>query len=273
RNVHAIELVVFLTTLVDRLLIDERVDRYRGLAGLAVADDQLALAASDRHQRVDGLQPGLHRLLSLAARDDAWRLDLDQATLGGLDRALAVDRVAERVDHAPQQALAHRHIDDRAGALDGVAFPDAHVVAEDHDADIVALQVQRHALDAAGELDHFAGLHAVQAIDTRNAVADRQHLAHLGDFGLGAEIGDLLLENGRDFGGTDIHLSNPLHGKLQTLQLAADGRIEQARADLDDETAQDLGLDPRIDGNLGAAQDASQRVAKLLQLLRRQRHG
>ena len=37
----------------------------------------------------------------------------------GLDRALAVDRVAERVDHAAEQALADRHVDDGAGALDG----------------------------------------------------------------------------------------------------------------------------------------------------------
>ena len=38
------------------------------------------------------------------------------------DRALAVDRVAEAVDDAAEQALADRHVDDGAGALDGVAF-------------------------------------------------------------------------------------------------------------------------------------------------------
>src|SRR4029079_14584702 len=68
-------------------------------------------------------------------------------------------------------------------------------------------------------------------------------------------------------------LGNPLHGELQTLQLAADGRIEQARADLDDEAAQDLGFYARIDGNFGAAQHRAQRIAELLQLLGRQRNG
>ena len=43
-------------------LVDDRVDRHRRLAGLAVADDQFALAAADRHHRVDRLQAGLHRL-------------------------------------------------------------------------------------------------------------------------------------------------------------------------------------------------------------------
>src|SRR4029079_10163624 len=61
-------------------------------------------------------------------------------------------------------------------------------------------------------------------------------------------------------------LGNSLHGKLQALQLAADGRIEQARADLHDETAENVWFNVRVDGNLGAAQDGAQRVGKLLQL-------
>src|SRR6266851_6052894 len=195
------------------------------------------------------------------------------ATLGRGEWALAVDRIAEAVDHAAEQPLADRYVDDRAGALDDVAFADGAVFAEDHDADIVALEVERHALDAARELDHLAGLDAVEAVDAGDAVTDREDLADLGHFGFGAEIRDLLLENGRDFGGTDIHLSNPLHGKLQTLQLAADGRIEQARADLDDQAAQDLRLHTRVDGNLVAAQHGTQRVVELLELGRCQRHG
>jgi hypothetical protein len=72
------------------------------------------------------------------AGDDAGRLDLDALADRILDRALAVDRVAERVDDAAEQALADRALDDRAGALDGVAFLDGAVVAEDDDANIVS---------------------------------------------------------------------------------------------------------------------------------------
>jgi hypothetical protein len=61
----------------------------------------------------------VHRL----ARDDARRLDVDAAALGELDRALAVDRIAERVDDAAEQALADRNVDDGAGALDGRRLP------------------------------------------------------------------------------------------------------------------------------------------------------
>src|SRR5690606_27729951 len=206
RNVDAVELLRLVVAGVDLLLVDERVDRHRGLAGLAVADDQLALAAADRHQRVDRLEAGLDRLVDRLARDDAGRLELDAAALGGLDRALAVDRVAERVDHAAEQTLADRHVDDRAGPLDGVAFLDFGVRAEDHHADVVGLEVERHALNAVGELDHLAGLNLVEAVDARDAVTDRKHAADFRDLRLGAEVGDLVLDDLGDFCGADFHV-------------------------------------------------------------------
>ena len=150
-------------------------------------------------------KPGLHRLVHRLAGNDAGRLDVDAALLVELDRALAVDRVAEGIDHAAEQALADRHLDDGAGALDGVAFLDVAVVAEDHDADIVDFEIERHAARAVGELDHLAGLDLVEAIDAGDAVADRQHLADLGDLGLLPKILDLLLEDRGDLSGPDIH--------------------------------------------------------------------
>src|SRR5258708_7194315 len=54
-DVDAVELGALVRAGVDRLLVQDGVDGDRGLAGLAVADDQLALAAADRDQGVDGL--------------------------------------------------------------------------------------------------------------------------------------------------------------------------------------------------------------------------
>src|SRR5712671_1579801 len=205
RDVDAIQLDLLVAGGVERLLVQDGVERDRGLAGLAIADDQLALAAADRDQRIDRLQAGRHRLVDRLARNDAGRLDVDALALRRLNRALAVDRIAERIDHAAEQALADRGIDDGAGALDGLAFHDLAVGAEDHDADVVGLQVERHAAGAVLELDHLAGLDVVEAVDAGNAVADGQHLSDFGDFSLLAEILDLVLQDRGNFRGADVH--------------------------------------------------------------------
>ena len=188
------------------LLVDKRIERDGGLASLAVADDQLALAAADRDQGVERLETRLDRLVNRFPRDDAGRLDLDAAALGRLDRALAVDRIAKRVDDAAEQALADRHVDDGAGALGGRAFGDAGVRAEDDDADIIGLEVQGHALHAIGELDHLAGLDIVEAVDAGDAVADAQCGADFRDLGVRIEVRDLVANDAGDFSGADIHV-------------------------------------------------------------------
>src|ERR1700735_5052206 len=116
--------------LVDRLLIEDGVERDRRLAGLAVADDQLALSAPDRDHRVDRLEARRHRLAHRLARNDAGRLDVDAGAFFGADRAFAVNRIAERVDDTAEKPLADRHVDDRPGALDRLAFLDLAVSAE-----------------------------------------------------------------------------------------------------------------------------------------------
>src|SRR5258708_13279244 len=92
-----------------------------------------------------------------------------------------------------------------AGALDGLAFLDLAVGAEDHDADIVGFEIERHAAGAVLELDHLAGLDIVQTVNAGNTVADGQHLSDFGDFGLLTEILDLVLEDRRNFPGSDVH--------------------------------------------------------------------
>ena len=152
------------------LVVDDRVDRDRRLAGLAVADDQLALAAADRDHRVDRLQAGLHRLLHRLALDDARRLELGRAHLGRVDVALAVERVAERVDDAAEQGVADGDLEQAAGALDRVALDDLLPVAEQHGADVVGLEVQREAGHVVRQLEHLERHAVLEAVDARDAV-------------------------------------------------------------------------------------------------------
>ena len=121
------------------------------------------------------LEPGLHRLVHRFARDDARRLYLDAAAL----RAFAISPLPSMATPSPSttrpsSSIADRHIDDGAGAGDGVALAYAAVVAEYDDADIVGLEVQRHAAQAgAGEFHHLAGHDVLQAEHAGDAVAHR----------------------------------------------------------------------------------------------------
>ena len=126
-------------------LVDDRVDRDRRLAGLAVADDELALATANRDKCVDGLDTGLKRLGHRLALHHTRGLELHGAELGGGDWATAVERHAKRVNHAAEECLAHRNLNDLAGAADGVALLDEGVLAKQHDADVVLLEVQGQA--------------------------------------------------------------------------------------------------------------------------------
>jgi hypothetical protein len=146
------------------LLVDDGVDRDRGLAGLAVTDDQLALAAADGTIASIALRPVCTGWLT------DWRAITPGATFSigevqrGIDRALAVDRIAERIDHAADQLGADRHFEDAPGAR-RCRLPDVACRAQHHGAHRIALEVQRHAVDAAGELDHFAVHDLGQAVD------------------------------------------------------------------------------------------------------------
>ena len=187
-------------------LVDDRVDGDRGLAGLAVADDQLALTTTDRRHRVDGLDAGLQRLVHRLAADDAGRLDLHAAVLHVGERTLAVHRDAEGVDDAAEQAVTDGHRQDLGGRLHGGALADGAAVAEDHGADRVLVEVQGQAPDAALELEQLVHADAGEPRDGGDAVADLDHAADLGRRHVRREAVEVLVERCGDVSGVDGQL-------------------------------------------------------------------
>ena len=163
-DVDAANLLLRVARLPGLLLVDDRVDADRGLAGLAVTDDQLTLAATDRGHRVDGLDAGLHRLGHRLTLQHGGRLQLQGAVVVGDDVTEAVDRLAERVDDATEEAVADRHGQDLARPADLLALFDLVVVTEDDRTDVADLEVQRDAEDAAGELEQLVGHRAAEGL-------------------------------------------------------------------------------------------------------------
>jgi hypothetical protein len=207
------------------LLVDDGVDGDGRLARLAVADQQLALAAADVDHGVDGLDAGLqrlaHRLPLHHARGDA----LDGPVLLGGDGALAVDGLTERAHHPAHQLGADGDGHDAAGALDLVALLDLGGLAHEHRAHRVLLEVQGDAGHAVGQLQELAGHAALQAEDAGDAVAHGEDGAHLGHVHPGGEAAQLLLQDLADLVGADLHRrSRP------PCQSAAPSRSRSARS-------------------------------------------
>ena len=102
-------------------LVEDRVDRNGGLARLAVAENQLALAAPNGNERIDDFEAGLERHRDGRAVHDGRGGAFDGQALAGGHRPLAIQWPAERVDDAPQQSIAHGHVHDLARTLDFIS--------------------------------------------------------------------------------------------------------------------------------------------------------
>jgi hypothetical protein len=123
-------------------LVDEGVERDGGLAGLAVADDQLALAATDGHERIEGLEAGLHRLVHRLPRDDARRLDLRHGGASALRSgplpSIGLPSASTTRPSRPLPTGTSTMVPVRLAVR---TFLDLGVRAEDHDADVVGFEV------------------------------------------------------------------------------------------------------------------------------------
>ena len=137
--------------------------------------------------------------VSTALADDDARGDaLDGPRPIRRERTLVVDRSTERVDDAPEQGLADGNLDDAPGRLDQVALLDRGRVAEDDRSDRVLLEVERHAHDAARELEKLGGEGTGKPVDLGDAVADLDHRPDVAGLRGGVELVDRRLDDADD---------------------------------------------------------------------------
>src|SRR5439155_2336210 len=185
---------------------EDRVDDNRRLSGRAVADDQLALSPADVRHRVDRLDAGLQRLLHRLPRDHARRLEFQRSPLLRFDRALAVERVSERIDDATEQRLADWNARHTARSPHRLALADVLPLAEDSHADVVLLEVESDPDHVVLELQHLRGDVVLEPVDAGDAVADLEHGADLGQIGLDVVLLDPRLQDLRDLFGAKLQV-------------------------------------------------------------------
>lgn len=90
----------------------------------------------------------------------------------GLDLALAIDGVTQSVDDSAQHTGTDGDIDNLTSSLDSVALLDQSIVTENGDTDVVGFQVQAHASETRGELNHLLGLDVSETVNTGDTVTD-----------------------------------------------------------------------------------------------------
>src|SRR2546421_543774 len=112
-----------------------------------------------------------------------------------LSRSTTAPRTPERLPHAPHPRRPDWHVQHAAGAAHLVALAQLQVIAEDHGADVVLLEVQRLADPLVArlrgwELEHLARHGRREAVDARDAVLHLEHRADLPHVELG-QVGRL----------------------------------------------------------------------------------
>src|SRR5947208_2986375 len=134
----------------------------------------------------------------LPHRDARVRRDVLEG--GRLGRRGHDDR---RVLHGARvfEDLADRHLGDPVRALDDVAFLDELVVAEEHRADLVLLEVEDHPDDGAGELEQLTRHRLLEPVDAGDAVADLDDAPDLLQVDLRLVARQLSLEHLADLSG------------------------------------------------------------------------
>ena len=152
------------------LLVDEGVDRDGGLARLAIADDQFALATADRHHGVNRLHTRLQGLVNRLTRNNARRHFLDDVGGFGINGTFAVDWRAQCVNYAATQFGADRHFQNTTGCFYRIAFGNTSVITQNNGTDRIALKVKRQAKYIVGKFKHFTLHYIGQTVNAGDTV-------------------------------------------------------------------------------------------------------
>merc|ERR1719430_2311447 len=112
------------------------------------------------------------------------------------DGTLSINGVAKSIHNTSKDLGADGDVNNGSSPLDNISLLDELVVTEDHNTNIVGLQVKSHPLQSGAELHHLLGLDVLEAIDTGDTVTNGQDTAGLLEVDGGSSSQDSLLQDG-----------------------------------------------------------------------------
>ena len=242
-------------------LVEDGVERYGRLAGLAVADDELALTAAYGEHGVYGQQARLDGAVDRLAVDYLGSAGLYGAVAVGIYFALAVYGRAQGVYDASQEGVADGYARGLAAAAHPAALGYGLGAAEEDAAELVLTQLLHHALDPAGEEQYLAVGGVLEPGHGGDAVAHREHLAQLLGRGLRRPVVHGLTDEGDDVAGGGVE---PLHLLAEAAQAALYAPVVHVRAGLKHKAAGEGGVLLPLEGEVvpvGSAQKVQEPIS------------
>ena len=176
------------------LLIDDGVYGDGRLAGLAIANDELALPATDRDHGINGLDAGLDGGIHILALHHTGCNAFDRTITGSLNGTLGIHRLPQGVDHASDQTITDRDRSDAPGGPGGHALDNPGIITHDDDTDGFLLQVEGNPHDTIFEADQFLRPDLGEAGEAGDAIPRLKHGTDIRNVDLGLVGFDLLLQ-------------------------------------------------------------------------------
>mmetsp|Transcript_17320 Transcript_17320/g.24659 ORF Transcript_17320/g.24659 Transcript_17320/m.24659 type:complete len:292 (+) Transcript_17320:580-1455(+) len=163
------------------LLVDNCVNSNGGLSGLTITNDKLTLSKSNGDKGIYGLKAGKHGLGNGLTGDNSGGLNLSTRTSAGIKGSTSINGLTNSVDNTSKKLLTNRNIHNSSSTLDGVSLKNITIVTEDHNSDVVLLQVKGHTAETAGEDNHLSGLDIGKTVNTGDTVSNGNYRTSLGE--------------------------------------------------------------------------------------------
>ncbi|MBA7615052.1 hypothetical protein ES703_22328 [subsurface metagenome] len=191
-------------------MIDDGIQGNGRLARGAIADNKLALSSAQRNKAVDGFNTRLHRCVHRLTAGNVGRYSLHGQGLLSLDRPLAIEGIAQGIDHPPDKGFTHRHLGDTPRAAHLVSFFNLGIIAQYDSGHAIFFQVQGDAHNIVGKLQQLVILGRRQPVNAGDAIANLNHGADIDHGHRCPELLNLLFDDRNNVLPSYGHLSHLL---------------------------------------------------------------